>query len=137
MAAKKNKDVSSDFGMHRLFGNSGMHRLFDGSPFTSLFEKSSSRDSEADPKSTAKDVADWMLETVMKGTLYQRDAVEYIERHFGQRFIYSNENDNPAISTKVLDEFRHVSKDTVVWNRRERYWRLWQPGDPRSRMVDD
>ncbi|MBK9266343.1 MAG: hypothetical protein IPM54_41980 [Polyangiaceae bacterium] len=79
-----------------------------------------------------------MLEEVKtKGTLYQRDAVEHIDRHFGQRFVYSNENDNPAISTNVLKEFERISLKTVVWNRREFFWRLRQPSDPSSRSVDD
>jgi hypothetical protein len=46
----------------------------------------------------ASDVAAWMMEEVERvGTLYQDCAVDEIERRFGEEFVYSNENGNPAI----------------------------------------
>ena len=93
---------------------------------------------EPDPSLTAKDVADWMLEQVKtKGELNQKDAAWHIRRYFGKRFIYLNENHNPAISREVLKEFLRISLKTVVWNRRERYWRLRQPSDPSNRRMVD
>lgn len=93
---------------------------------------------EPDPNLTAKDVAEWMLKEVeTKGGLYQKDAAWHIRRYFGKQFIYLNENHNPAISREVLKEFLLISMKTVVWNRRERYWRVRQPNDPpKLRMVD-
>ncbi|MBD2542282.1 hypothetical protein [Coleofasciculus sp. FACHB-SPT36] len=94
---------------------------------------------EPDPNLTAKDVAAWMLKQVeTKGVFYQQDAAWHIRRYFGECFIGLNKNSNPAISKKVLKEFRLISLKTVVWNRRELYWRLCQPSDPsKSRRVDD
>ncbi|MBD1942399.1 hypothetical protein H6F50_08520 [Coleofasciculus sp. FACHB-712] len=94
---------------------------------------------EPDPNLTAKDVAAWMLKQVeTKGVFYQQDAAWHIRRYFGECFIGLNKNSNPAISKKVLKEFRLISLKTVVWNRRELYWRLRQPSDPsKSRRVDD
>ena len=94
---------------------------------------------EPDPNLTAKDVAAWMLKQVeTKGVLYQQDAAWHIRRYFGECFVGLNENSNPAISKKVLKEFGLISLKTVVWNRRELYWRLRQPSDPpKIRRVDD
>lgn len=94
---------------------------------------------EADPNITAKGVAAWMLNQVnLKKRLYQRDAVWNIKKYFGERFIYLNKNRNPAISQDVLKEFLSISLKTVVWNKRERYWRPRQSSDHISRRtVDD
>lgn len=95
--------------------------------------------SEIDSSITTKDVAVWMLNQVnLKKELYQRDAVWNIKKYFGDRFIYLNENRHPAISREVLKEFLSISLKTVVWNKRERYWRPRQPSDHIShRTVDD
>jgi hypothetical protein len=58
-------------------------------------------------------------------------------RYFGEIFIGQKDNGNMAISPEVLAEILLISKKTVIWNRRARYWRLRQPGDPKSRRVDD
>ncbi|MEM8719002.1 MAG: hypothetical protein AAGE84_06790 [Cyanobacteria bacterium P01_G01_bin.39] len=87
--------------------------------------------SAPDPNLTVKDVAAWMLSQVKSNRqLYQNYAASYIEEHFGEHFTYLNENQNPAISKKVLEKFRNISQTTVVWNRAEFYWRLRQPSDP-------
>lgn len=92
-----------------------------------------------DPNLTSRDVAAWMLwqvETI--GTLYQRHAASHIRRSFGEDFIYLNENSNPAISREVLKDFLAISLETVVWGRRQRYWRKRQVADkPGQRMVDE
>jgi hypothetical protein len=65
---------------------------------------------EPDPNITAKDVADWMLNQVeLKERFYQQDAVWSIRKYFGERFIYLNQNHNPAISREVLKELRNCS----------------------------
>jgi len=94
---------------------------------------------EPNPSLTAKDVADWMSNQVQtNGRLYQRKAVWHIRRYFGERFIYINRNNNLAVSKDVLREFLLISLQTVVWNRRERFWRTRRSSDPRNRrMVDN
>jgi len=92
---------------------------------------------EPDPSLTARDVAVWMLQQVeTQNLLYQHVAASYIFRYFGERFTYRNHNGNLAISPNVLSEFRLLSRDTVVWSRRERYWRYRLPSDPEGRAVE-
>lgn len=51
---------------------------------------------------TANEVAEWMLEQLKSaGILHQKEAVDYIIRHYGESFIYVNENGNQAISKEV------------------------------------
>lgn len=94
---------------------------------------------EPDSNLTARDVAAWMLNQLQTdGRLYQQRAAWHIRRHFGGRFIYINKNNNLAISRDVLKEFLLISLKTVVWNRRDRFWRTRHSSDPRNRrMVDN
>jgi hypothetical protein len=56
---------------------------------------------------TAKDVAAFMIsELDRKKELYQEDVVYEIEKKFGKKFVYTNENGNPAIDRNVLKEFK-------------------------------
>jgi len=83
---------------------------------------------------TAKQVAEWMLgELKQKGDLYQDAIVREIAKKFGSQFTYSNDNGNEAIRKDVLSAFRKLSKDTVVWEREDRYWRMRKPGDKLAR----
>jgi hypothetical protein len=78
----------------------------------------------------AKQVAEWMLDELKrKGDLYQDSVVGEIAKKFGGQFTYTNDNGNEAIRKDVLFEFRKLSKDTAVWEREERYWRMRKPGD--------
>ena len=84
------------------------------------------------------DAAKWMLAEVQRDPpLHQESAVSEIEQRFGPELVVTNNNGNPAIHPMVLKAFRAISKDTVVWSRSERYWRLREPSDPPGkRQVD-
>ena len=88
--------------------------------------------------SDPKEVAAWMFDQLRKhGELYQEDAVYEIARRFGPEFTYENENGNPAIKRDVLNEFRRISEELVVWSRSERLWRWRERFDPSgSRQTD-
>ncbi len=77
----------------------------------------------------AKQVAEWMLDELKRnGDLYQDAIVREIAKKFGRQFTYTNDN-GKAIRKDVLFEFRKLSKDTAVWEREDRYWRMRKPGD--------
>lgn len=78
----------------------------------------------------ASDVAQWMLAELEKSScLYQEDAVHRIKSKFGGEFVYENENGNPAISRKVLAEFRRLTEGKVMWDRYEKFWQKLEPGE--------
>jgi hypothetical protein len=84
----------------------------------------------------ANDVARWMCEVLSKrGYLEQAYAVLEIEQQFGSAFVYLNRNENPAIARSVLNAFRNLCGDDVVWEKSGRNWRLREPGDPSGRQV--
>ena len=89
-------------------------------------------------KPLASDVAAWMLaEFEREGLLYQETVVYDIEARFGEEFTYINENGNLAIGRDVLKEFRKLTEKTVVWDRRERYWRKREDFDPADRRQTE
>jgi len=81
------------------------------------------------------DVAKWMfdqLENSNSKELDQQDAVVGIQKEFGKDFLYQNANGNLAINRKVLDEFRTLTANSVVWEK-SGYWRNRTPHDPPGR----
>jgi hypothetical protein len=85
---------------------------------------------------TAKDVAQWMLEELQRsGVLSQRFVLHEIPARFGEEFICSNKNGNPAIVRQVLREFRWLTKNTVVWVARDNCWRFRTERDTCNRRT--
>lgn len=72
---------------------------------------------------TAKDVAEWMYEEVQQaGVLHQDDAVTHIVDHFGEAFIYVNENGNKAIDKEVKKLFKKMHGGRAAWERDGFFW---------------
>jgi hypothetical protein len=72
---------------------------------------------------TAEDVAKWMLQEVrFAGILYQTEAVNHIRTHFGEAYIYVNENGNPSISKEVKKIFKKLHAGKVAWDRDGFFW---------------
>jgi transcription initiation factor IIF auxiliary subunit len=72
---------------------------------------------------TAEEVANWMLEQVRnKGILHQAEAVQYIREHFGESFIYVNENGNESIDKEVKKVFRKLHRGKAAWEREGFFW---------------
>ncbi|MGF1619476.1 MAG: hypothetical protein ACFCUR_02540 [Rhodomicrobiaceae bacterium] len=84
-----------------------------------------------------EDVAKWMIEQIEdKKPLYQDNAAWEIKKKFGANFVYANENGNPAIARPVLEKFRNISGDEIVWSRGDFCWRLRRKRDRPGRQQD-
>ncbi len=84
---------------------------------------------------TPADVAAWMFDELKcQKEIDQTDIVYDIERRFGARFTYTNEAGNPAISKDVLDAFKKITGNDVVWERSRRCWRFREKGDDPGRL---
>jgi hypothetical protein len=85
---------------------------------------------------TPESVARWMLRSVDEdGCLYQADAVTEIAERFGEEFTRLNDSGNQVIGKPVLDAFRDITGDTVVWDRGERCWRKRGADDEAGRTT--
>lgn len=86
---------------------------------------------------TFNEVAEYMLNRLRELKYLYQDVIVYdIASRFGDEFVYYNKNGNPAISQAVLREFRKLTKNTVVWERGERFWRERGPYDSPGRQQE-
>jgi hypothetical protein len=84
---------------------------------------------------TPKVVASWMLAKLESDRQIDQAyiASDILDR-FGEGFIYYTGSGNIAISKDVLAEFRKLTGDEVIWDRRWKTWRFREPGDDPGRM---
>jgi hypothetical protein len=72
---------------------------------------------------TANDVAEWMYNEVKNaGILHQSEAVAHIIEHFGEAFIYVNDNGNQAIEKEVKKAFKKLHGGRAAWERDGFFW---------------
>lgn len=83
---------------------------------------------------TNRDVAEWMLEQLNDGPMYQQYAARRILEIFGDLFVHQNEDEPLTIQQGVLRAFKDISLETVVWQENERMWRLRKRGDKPGRV---
>jgi hypothetical protein len=84
---------------------------------------------------TPDDVAHWMLTEVKRdGTVYQDVMASAMEDKFGEEFVPSNINGHPSIRPDVLKIFGKISKESVVWVKSDKAWRLREPHDEPGRQ---
>lgn len=72
---------------------------------------------------TAQEVAEWMAKEIrFRGNLYQTDAIEYVKTHFGEQFVFVNENGNTSLSKEVKKAFRKLHGGRIAWDRDGFFW---------------
>ena len=82
-------------------------------------------------------VARWMLTQIEKSTcLYQEDVVDYLVRNDSEDLLRENREGNLVLSRELLAAFTNLTETTVVWVRREHYWRFRDPSDESGREAD-
>ncbi|MFD0616031.1 DUF6953 family protein [Paenibacillus sp. GCM10027629] len=72
---------------------------------------------------TPQTVAQWMVDEIQfKGTLHQSDAIDYVQTHFGEQFVFVNENGNASLEKEVKKAFRKLHNGRVAWDRDGFFW---------------
>ncbi|MDF2922490.1 MAG: hypothetical protein K0R57_1404 [Paenibacillaceae bacterium] len=72
---------------------------------------------------TPQEIAEWMVgEIRFKGMLRQEDAVAHIKAHFGEEFIFVNENGHSSLEKEVKKAFRKLHSGRVAWDRDGFFW---------------
>lgn len=84
-----------------------------------------------------KAMALWMLAQYQQNNrLSQSIAARGIRQNYGEQHLYKNKQHNWAINKGILEEFRKLTSNDVVWSRSNQMWRQRRPTDPpNSRMV--
>lgn len=85
---------------------------------------------------TAQAIAQWMA-AQLEGRLWLRQnlVARHVRTAWGEDFVYKNKNRNWALAPSVLDEFRDITGESVVWSRGKQSWRARKPDDGPGRMI--
>lgn len=68
--------------------------------------------------------AAWMLAMLRRdGCVYQEDVVDMLIRVGVTSVLKENADGNDVLAKPVLDAFRGLTINSVVWVRADRYWR--------------
>ncbi|MCL6352205.1 DUF6953 family protein [Pectobacterium polaris] len=74
---------------------------------------------------TAQNIALWMHEQLEKDTcLYQDDVVDYLVKSGEESLLIENSEGNQVLGRPILDAFKKLTPDNVVWVRSGFYWRF-------------
>ncbi|MBO2944545.1 hypothetical protein JJQ72_11250 [Paenibacillus sp. F411] len=74
-------------------------------------------------EATAQEVAAWMVQEIRStGQLHQSDAIAYVKAHFGESFVFVNENGNASLSKEVKKAFRKLHGGRIAWDRDGFLW---------------
>lgn len=86
---------------------------------------------------TAKDIADRLYQELRNAgdRFPQREAVKVVRDEFGEDWLYTNKNGNPAIKKSILDKFRELRGNDWVWASQTQAWRKRRPDDPADKSM--
>jgi hypothetical protein len=87
---------------------------------------------------TNEEVAQFMMgqfqEVPEHGRMRQASITRRIRQEFGDEFTYKNKNRNWAIKPEVLEEFRKLDENGIVWEQGKQAWRRRRESDKPGRM---
>lgn len=82
----------------------------------------------------ATEASKWMrFQLDEDGCLYQDDVVDYLVKERAEALLRENSDGNLVLERKLLNEFRKLTQDEVVWVKPDKYWRFRVPEDEPGR----
>ncbi|WP_311747192.1 DUF6953 family protein [Proteus terrae] len=82
------------------------------------------------------EVADWMQKQLEKEScLYQEDVVDFLVKNKLESFLKENADGNLVLIPSVLNAFKKLNADSVVWVKPDLYWRFRVPEDEDGREA--
>jgi len=85
---------------------------------------------------TNEEVAAWMVNALAsEGCLYQDDVVDFLIRSKQEVFLTENTDGNQVLNLPLLNAFKKLTADNVVWVRSGFYWRYRVPEDEPGRNA--
>jgi hypothetical protein len=74
-------------------------------------------------ETTEQQVAEWMVNEIkFRGLLRQEEAIAHVRTHFGEQFVFVNENGNASLSKEVKKAFRKLHNGKIAWDRDGFFW---------------
>ncbi|WP_068613401.1 DUF6953 family protein [Paenibacillus tuaregi] len=74
-------------------------------------------------ESSEQQIAEWMIQEIRhRGILRQEEAIEYVRSHFGEQYVFRNENGNVSLAKEVKKAFRKQHGGRVAWDRDGFFW---------------
>lgn len=71
------------------------------------------------------EVSKWMQAQLDRdGCLYQDDVVDYLVKNGALSLTRENSEGNLVLGRKLLDEFKKLNQEQVVWVKPDKYWRF-------------
>lgn len=84
----------------------------------------------------AKKVANWMqVHLDRDGCLYQDDVVDYLVKNKAENLLRENADGNLVLGIKVLNAFKALNEQDVVWVVPDKYWRFRVAEDDSGRNA--
>jgi hypothetical protein len=82
-------------------------------------------------------VAEWMVSEFdrRERRLTLQQALANIRKKFGEEFVHRNKFGDLAVVDVVLEEFRKLTTDCVVWDKDGKFWRERRPGEKSTPIV--
>ncbi|HIF9238102.1 TPA: DUF6953 family protein [Photobacterium damselae] len=82
------------------------------------------------------EVALWMQDRLDKEKcLYQDDVVDMLVKSKHEEHLRENVDGNQVLARAVLNQFKKLNEDTVVWVGPDKYWRFRVKEDESSRTA--
>ena len=73
----------------------------------------------------AETAAKWMLAVLEKdGCIYQDDVVDYLVKLKCESLLRENAEGNFVLNRNILNAFKKLTPENVVWVKPDRYWRF-------------
>ncbi|QXC55636.1 hypothetical protein KSS82_04965 [Vibrio mimicus] len=73
----------------------------------------------------SQSVATWMQSALEKdGCLYQDDVVDFLVKNELEALLRENADGNLVLGRKLLDAFKKLNAESVVWVKPDKYWRF-------------
>lgn len=72
---------------------------------------------------TERQIAEWMVNEIKnRGMLRQEEAIAHVKEHFGEQYIFVNENGNVSLEKEVKKAFRKLHRGRIAWDRDGFFW---------------
>ncbi|OXM14814.1 DUF6953 family protein [Paenibacillus herberti] len=68
-------------------------------------------------------IAQWMVDEIRdKSLLRQEDAIAHVRSHYGDQYVFVNEQGNASLEKEVKKAFRKLHRGRIAWDRDGFFW---------------